>query len=267
MSFNIAPQSSSSFQNEVINEIIEALNSLSLSGIPDSDFLSMAQRLVFSGTFLPTNSTTIQWLPSDNTLTNWQLGGGATTTAPLITLSSNSLSAVNLSATTASLGQTTCTSLSQSGGTASFTSASVNGSPVITEANMPTIPPPLTTGFGIFNVSAPFSGTIGIMQSGTVFTMDINISITTAFSNPTTIIPSSTTTANINQLFNRLRAGGMQTNITTLDQWIAGSNGNVDVRALVSMDNNGMRIQGVTGQLNVNDSFNVMITWACDNFG
>lgn len=265
MSFNITPQSSSAFQNDILNQIITALNSLDMTGITDADFLSQAQSILFAGTFLPgVQSNQLIMLPLDTTRTTWVFGGGVSG-SPSIILQTNSINVVQANVSGTGSFATVNSGTINGTGSASFASATVNGSPVVTQATLPSIPPATNTAFTVFTNTGNFSGTIGIVQFGFTLTMDMNFQVTTAFTGWSSLIPQNN--AAISALCNRLRAGGMQTNATLLDQWIAGSNGNTDVRAICEMSSaNGLRIQGVTGGLNVGDAFNVMITWAVDNF-
>lgn len=264
MAFNLTPQSSSAFQNDIINQIIAVINSIDTSGISDADFLNQAQSILFAGTFLPSGTTQMSWQPLNNSNNIWVLGGGQTSTAPAINLQVNSINVVtfscqgSFSAPSGSFGSISAQSMTAQ-------TMTVAGSPVITQSTLPTIPPAIATAFTLFTNTGNFSGTIGIVQFGFTLTMDMNFSVTTAFTGWSSLIPQ--TNAAISALCNRLRAGGMQTTATLLDQWIAGNNGNNDVRAICEMSStNGLRIQGVTGGLNVGDSFNVMITWAVDSF-
>lgn len=279
---NLPLQSNSSFQQRILNEIISAVNTIELDPLPtDAEFLHQAQGVLFAGTFLPGSTTnTILWnVNSDNSgRTSWIMGGGnagSTTVAPTITLQGNTFSAWNGQFTQFTIGQNlSATQLNLSGNlqippsgtTGTFT---IGGSPVITQATLPPIPPAVANSFALVTLTGNITGTIGLIFNGNVLTMNVNIQVGT-LSNPLnsqTLIAATFSNTTWQNFINRLNAGEMQGPTTIMEQWIAGTNNTMDdVRAILRLNVNGLSILGVNstpnGSLNTGDRWNVMVSWA-----
>lgn len=273
---NLPLQSNSAFQQRILNEIINAINTIDLDPLPtDAEFLHQAQDVLFAGTWLPgTSQNSMVLLPADNTRTTWVLGGGQSSTTPTITLQFNtgSCTTLNISGSLAAPNITLSSTTVATNSTNSITivnQALVNGSQIVTQATLPTIPPAVQNSFALVTLTGSVTGTIGLIFNGNVLTMNVNIQVATANWNGGIIIANTFASTVWQNFIARLAANQMQTAPTTLDQWIAGTNNTQDdVRAQLSLTSNGLFMNGVpmadddTLPLNTGDRFNVMVTWA-----
>lgn len=265
MSFNIKPHSNSSFNNDVINQIIFAINQLDDVGMTDSAFLNKAHTVLFAGTFLPdTSNTSLSFQPLNPDITNWNVGGGNNTTSPMISFNVNTLNCQNANVNTLSTTNFSTQNLNYTGtATVNFPSLSVNNSTVITQDTLPVT----ITSVGNVTLSGSTTGNVLIVQIGTTFNFYFSITVASSITTYTNLIAPTITNANFNQLCNRLRAGGLQTTASTLIYPVTGVNGSTVVYCYIDITQQfGMEIYPLASNLNVGDTFSGTITVVVDNF-